>query len=294
MNRRYVRKPDWLKVYMSTDRGFHKVYKLINNLGLNTICRSARCPNIYECWSSKTATFMILGDTCTRNCRFCNVKKGNPHGYIDREEVDKLLRAIEILDLNYVVITSVDRDDLADGGASQYSRTIRAIRNKFPNVIIEVLTPDFLGDEDSIKMVLNAGPHVFAHNIETVRRLTPLVRDRRASYEQSLSILRYAKEYSPKVITKSSILLGFGERADEVIEAMTDLRDAGVDILTIGQYLQPSPKHYQVREFITPDRFEYYESMGYELGFRLVVSGPLVRSSYRAAEYYLGNAINHD
>jgi lipoic acid synthetase len=281
-----------LKAYLNTNKNFYYLSKLTRSLEINTICTSARCPNIYECWGSKTATFMILGDTCTRNCRFCNVKKGNPGGFIDKDEIDRLLDAIKKLKLRYVVITSVDRDDLPDGGASHFANVINAIKEEFSEVIVEVLTPDFGGSHESIIKILDAKPHVYGHNIETVARLTPIVRDRRASYSQSLNVLKFVKKYNSKILTKSSILLGLGETEKEVIQTMRDLHDAQVDILTIGQYLQPTRKHYPVKEYIHPEIFKYYEDIGYKMGFGVVVSGPLVRSSYRAAEYYIKQVVS--
>jgi len=281
-----IRKPDWLRVRMKTTPEFYRVSSILSKYRVHTICKEALCPNIYECWGSGTATFLILGDICTRNCRFCSVKKGNPGGVIDEDEPSRVALAARELGLKYVVITSVDRDDLPDGGACQYAKTIKAVREHIDNVVIEVLTPDFQESYNSIKTVVDAKPDVYAHNIETVERLTPVIRDRRAAYKRSLKVLRIVKDIDDSMITKSSILVGFGEKPYEVIKALEDLRNVGVDIVTIGQYLQPTTKHFPVAEYVEPKTFKYYEEIGYKLGFKLVISGPLVRSSYLASKYY--------
>jgi len=250
------------------------------------VCEGALCPNIFECWGSGVATFMIMGDTCTRGCRFCYVKKGVPQP-IDPLEPYKVAEAVKKLGLDYVTITSVDRDDLPDGGAEHFARTIRAVKDLNPGVRVEVLIPDFRGDLDALKRVVVSGPDVLAHNIETVRRLTPLARDWRAGYDQSLRVLRQAKIYNPVLITKSSILLGLGETWEEVIDAMRDLRDAGVDILVLSQYMRPSPKQLPVARVYKIEEFKELEEIAYKLGFSYVIAHPLARTSYKAREAYL-------
>ncbi|HHF53283.1 MAG TPA: lipoyl synthase, partial [candidate division WOR-3 bacterium] len=254
---------------------------------LHTVCVEAKCPNLGQCWGEGTATFMILGDICTRYCKFCATKTGNPRGIVDKDEPRRVAIAVQEMDLDYVVITSVTRDDLPDGGASIFRQTIEEIRKIKPDVYIEVLVPDFGGVRENIKTVIEATPTVFAHNVEVVRRLTPLVRDRRASYEKSLSVLSIAKEFSSEILTKSGFMVGLGETFDEVIETMRDLRENGVDFLTIGQYLKPSPRHLEVDRYVTPEEFKVYEKIGLDMGFKYVASGPLVRSSYRAGEFFI-------
>ncbi len=282
-----LRKPPWLRIKVLYTDGMRETSRTIHSHGLHTVCEEARCPNIYECWGSKTATFLILGDICTRNCRFCSVAKGNPRGKVDTEEPIRVARAVKELGLRYVVVTSVDRDDLPDGGASVYAETIRSIRRLNPGTIIEVLIPDFSGSLEALKKVVDAKPNVLGHNIETVKRLTPVVRDRRAGYELSLKVLKAAKEIDPGIITKSGIMLGLGEEYEEVVDALRDLRRVDVDIVTIGQYLMPSPKHYPVIEYVSPDVFKKLEKEAYSLGFKYVASGPRVRSSYLAGEYFI-------
>jgi lipoyl synthase len=264
------------------------------DLGLHTVCEEAHCPNIAECWGGGTATFMLLGDMCTRGCRFCAVKSGNPSMLVDELEPVKIAIALQRMKLSYVVLTSVDRDDLEDGGASHFAQTIIETRKLNPDMIIEVLTPDFQGDLDSIRKVAAARPDVFAHNIETVQRLQAKARDRRASYEQSLGVLRAIKELDPSIYTKSSIMLGIGESDKEVVEAMKDLRRIDVDILAIGQYLRPSSWHMKVEEYIHPQKFEEFRKIGESLGFRFVAAGPLVRTSYRAGEYFVEKLIRRE
>ncbi len=237
---------------------------------------------------------MLMGDVCTRGCRFCAVTSGNPRGWLDPLEPKKIAAAVGELQLNYVVLTSVDRDDLPDGGANHFAQTIRATRTAHPAVLIEVLIPDFCGNEGAICQILDARPNVIAHNIETTEALTPIVRDQRAGYDQSLEVLRSIKERNPQVFTKSSIMLGLGESRDAVLRTLRDLRDVGVDILTLGQYLQPTPKHLQVREFVHPETFDEYRVLGEEMGFLYVASGPLVRSSYRAGEYFVANLVRQN
>ena len=259
---------------------------LVHGLALHTVCEEALCPNIGECWGAGTATIMILGDTCTRACRFCAIKTGNPRGMVDAEEPARVADAIAGLDLNYVVITSVDRDDLPDGGAYIFAETVRQIKVKSPRTLVEILTPDFRGVLENIRTVVEARPDVFGQNIETVRRLSPVVRDRRAGYDQTLNVLRSVKQIDPTRRTKSSILVGIGETPDEVVATMRDLRDAQVDLLAIGQYLQPThlKRHVPLVEYVHPDQFAHYKAAGLELGFKYVASGPLVRSSYKAWE----------
>jgi len=270
----------------SQDGRYFDVQKLVHGLRLNTICEEARCPNISECWGRGTATFQILGDTCTRACRYCYVNSGRPDAPPDALEPLRVAQAAARMELKHVVVTSVDRDDVADRGAAHYAATIRALRAKLPNASIEVLTPDFLGvEEDALATVLAARPDVFNHNIETVRRLHPRMRGAKASYDKALWLLRRAKEVADyDVMTKSGIIVGLGETNDEVVETLRDLRANGVDVVTIGQYLQPSPKHAKIDRWVHPDEFRSFREQGEALGFGSVFSGPLVRSSYRADE----------
>ena len=280
-------KPEWLKIRPPSGEKYLMIKGLKEGLELHTVCEEAHCPNIYECWGGGTATFMVMGDLCTRHCRFCAVKSGRPNGYLDPLEPVKLAYAIRRMNLRYVVVTSVDRDDLEDGGASHFAACIREIRRLNPSIYIEVLIPDFRDDVEALKRVVEARPHVVAHNIETVRRLTPAVRDPRARYDQSLAVLENIKKLDGGIYTKSSIMLGLGETKEEVVSAMEDLRRVGVDFLTIGQYLQPSKTHISVKEYVHPDVFEEYRLIGESLGFKYVASGPLVRSSYKAGEYFI-------
>jgi len=256
-------------------------------LSLHTVCEEAHCPNVAECWGGGTATIMLLGATCTRGCRFCAVSSGNPHGAVDAFEPIKVAQAVADMGLTYVVLTSVDRDDLPDGGASHFAQTVRAIKATDPTILVETLVPDFRGDPEAIRTVLGGGQEVFDHNVETVRRLQAAVRDPRANYEQSLFVLRHAKEVRSDVYTKSSIMLGLGETRDEVLGTLRDLRAADVDIVTLGQYLRPSAWHLAVNEYVSPESFEWYRRQAEDLGFLYVASGPLVRSSYRAGEFFL-------
>ncbi len=286
------RKPEWLKIRIRTNEDMVRVSRIIKRHRLHTVCEEARCPNIFECWGSGTATFMLLGDVCTRNCRFCAVKTGHPRGAVDRDEPRRVAEAVKEIGLSYVILTSVTRDDLPDGGASIFAETIRRIKELSPDTFVEALIPDYL--DDNLKLVLDSGVDVIGHNIEVVRRITPLVRDRRAKYEKSLEVLRQAKAYRPDVYTKSGIMVGIGETEDEVYEAMQDLRAVGCDIVTIGQYLQPTPRHYPVHRYVTPKEFERYEEKGMEMGFLYVASGPLVRSSYKSADYFMKLGILKD
>jgi lipoic acid synthetase len=261
-----------------------KMKNLISGLNLHTICESARCPNIGECFSRKTATFLILGDVCTRNCAFCAVKKGTPVP-VDKKEPQSVLKAVQTLGLRYVVITSVTRDDLDDGGASQFTKVVKALHEHKNHIIIELLIPDFCGSYSALTSVVKSGPHVINHNIETVPRLYRKVRPE-AVYNCSLDLLKKVKHIDSTTITKSGLMVGLGETMDEVVDVMNDLRKAGCDLITMGQYLQPSSKHYPVHEFVTPEEFSRYKRIGMKMGFAGIVSAPLVRSSFRAAELY--------
>ncbi len=281
------RRPEWMKVRApSKDGSYFDVQKLIHGLSLHTICEEARCPNISECWGRGTATFQILGDTCTRACRYCYVHSGKPSDPVDPLEPMRLAQAAAQMQLKHVVVTSVDRDDVPDRGAGHYAATIRAIKSKLPNASVEVLTPDFLDvEEEALQTVLAARPEVFNHNIETVRRLHRAMRGGKADYDKALWLLRRAKEVADyNVLTKSGIIVGLGETNDEVVETMRDLRASGVDVVTIGQYLQPSAKHAEIDRWVHPDEFRWFREQGEALGFGSVFSGPLVRSSYRADE----------
>jgi lipoic acid synthetase len=286
-----LRKPEWLKVKAPGGTKYAEIKTRVKDLGLATVCQEAQCPNIGECWGSGTATLMLLGDTCTRGCRFCAVttsKRGRP---VDPDEPKKVSNTVREMELEYVVLTMVDRDDLEDGGAAHVGKVITQIHADNPDVIVEILAGDFLGKSADIQTVLNSTPEVFAHNIETTREMTPKVRDPRCQYEQSLEVLRAAKQLSPKTVTKSSIMLGIGESEADVIQSMRDLREVGVEILTLGQYLRPSMKHLPVTEYITPERFAALQTIGEELGFAYVASGPLVRSSYRAGEFFVKSLV---
>jgi lipoic acid synthetase len=281
------RRPEWMKVRApSQDGAYFDVQKLLHDLSLNTICEEARCPNISECWGRGTATFQILGDTCTRACRYCYVHSGRPDAPPDQLEPLRVAQAAAQMQLKHVVVTSVDRDDVADRGASHYAATIRAIKAKLPQASVEVLTPDFLGvEEAALCTVLAARPEVFNHNIETVRRLHRSMRGAKASYDKALWLLQRAKELADyPVLTKSGIIVGLGETNDEVVDTLRDLRAHDVDVVTIGQYLQPSPKHAAIDRWVHPDEFRWFREQGEALGFGSVFSGPLVRSSYRADE----------
>jgi len=281
------RKPEWLKIRPGGGGRYAFVKGRLKTLDLHTVCEEAHCPNVAECWGGGTATIMILGDVCTRGCRFCAVATGNPKGVVDEEEPRRVAEAIAELGLDYVVLTSVDRDDLPDGGAEHFAKTVEAVREISTKTHIEVLIPDFKGDTASLARLVDSKPDVIGHNVETIQRLTPLVRDRRAGYEKSLNVLKTAKSLAPERYTKSSILLGLGETEAELFDCMKDLRKAEVDMVTLGQYLQPTPKHCQVEKYYTPDEFKRLEAQARTLGFRYVASGPLVRSSYRAGELFI-------
>lgn len=285
------KKPPWLKVPFPGGERYSWIKKRAANLNLSTVCEEANCPNIGECWNGGTATFMLMGDTCTRGCRFCSVKSAKNPGALDPEEPKKLAETVNNLALKYVVLTTVDRDDLPDQGASHIARCIRSTQRACPEMLIEMLMPDFQGKTELVQQVINARPAVLAHNLETVRSLTGKVRDSRASYDQSLDVLRYLKQQCPDGYTKSSLMLGVGESRTETLQAMKDLRDVGVDFLTIGQYLQPSKKHLKVEKFMHPDEFNELALQGDKMGFEYVASGPLVRSSYKAAEFYIERKI---
>ncbi len=274
------RRPPWLKVRAPTGETYHWLKRLMRTQALHTVCEEAHCPNIGDCWNRRTATFLILGDTCTRNCRFCNVRTGRPTP-LDSEEPERVAQAVQTMGLKHAVITSVDRDDLPDGGASAFAAVIRRIRELQPDCTIEVLVPDFRGRIEPLKTVLDARPDVLGHNVETVPRLFRTVQPQ-CRYEWSLATLRNAKVLWPEALTKSGLMVGLGETTDEVLETMRDLRGVGVDILTIGQYLQPTREHHPIARYYTPEEFEVFRKRGYEMGFRWVESAPLVRSSYHA------------
>ncbi len=274
-------KPGYVKVNIPSGKNYISIKNNLMEKNLHTVCQEARCPNIAECWDSGTATFMILGSNCSRGCRFCSVTHGGMLP-VDPEEPAKVRDSVIAMNLKYAVITSVDRDDLPDQGSVHYSRVIKEVR--MAGVLVEALIPDFTGREDLLENILQSNPDVLAHNVETVRRLTPMIRDHRANYEQSLKVLKYFKERNNTLITKSSIMLGHGELDHEVEETMDDLRSVGVDILTIGQYLRPSKRQIEVTEYCSMERFKMFEKIGYEKGFSFVASGPLVRTSYKAAE----------
>lgn len=277
-------KPAWLRAKMPSGAGFSNTRRIVKENRLSTVCEESMCPNIGECWNAGTGTIMVLGSVCTRACRFCAVDTGNPKGWLDAEEPMNTGRAVKLMGLTYVVITSVDRDDLDDGGAAHYAECVRAIKRLNPETAVEALTPDFNGVEEHVELVVDSGLDVFAQNVETVKRLTHPVRDPRASYEQTIEVLRHAKRHRPDVLTKTSIMLGLGERDNEILKAMDDLRDAGVDILTFGQYLRPTPNHLPIERYVTPEEFAAYRQEGLDKGFLEVVSGPMVRSSYRAEQ----------
>jgi lipoic acid synthetase len=283
-------KPEWLKVTLPGGARYQNVRDTLQRLQLHTVCAEAQCPNVGECWGGGTATVMLMGDTCTRGCRFCHVKTAAQPPPLDPDEPRHLAEAVGQLGLDYIVVTSVDRDDLPDGGARHFAEAIRRLK-EIPGLLVEVLTPDFQGDPEAVRTVGGAEPDVFANNVETVRRLTPVVRDARAGYDQTLGVLARMKAEFPKVVTKSSIMLGLGETEAEVEETMHDLRAHGVEILTLGQYLRPSAWHLPVQEWVSPERFAAYRGRGLALGFRYVAAGPLVRSSYRAAELFLRGEI---
>lgn len=276
------RKPQWLRAPMPAGTKFDDVRALVKEHRLATVCEEAKCPNIGECWNAGTATIMLMGAVCTRACRFCSVDTGNPKGWLDQDEPGNSARTVQLMRLKYVVLTSVNRDDLDDGGAAHFAACVREIKQVNPSTAVEALTPDFQGNLTDVETVVSSGLEVFAQNVETVRRLTHPVRDPRASYEQTLRVLGHAKKARPDVLTKTSLMLGLGETDEEIAEAMDDIRAAGVDILTLGQYLRPTPNHLPIERWVTPEEFERYRQWALEKGFLECVSGPLVRSSYRA------------
>ena len=277
------RHPPWIKARMPSGGNYAKLKKLMRDLQLHTVCEEARCPNIGECWNSRTATFMILGDVCTRRCMFCAVKKGTPGGVVDTDEPRRLGEAVGYLKLNHIVITSVNRDDLADGGASVFAECIAEARKHRPGCTVEVLIPDLEGNWDALAVIVQAHPEVLNHNTETVSRLYRRVRPY-ANYQQTLNLLRIGKQLDAQVLTKSGLMVGLGETVTELLETMQDIRNTECDILTIGQYLSPSPRHLPIQRYYTPEEFEELKAAGLEMGFRHVESGPLVRSSYHAGE----------
>ena len=286
-NRKYERKPVWLKVQKTeATSNYNKLKNMTSELKLSTVCEEAQCPNISECWSHGTATIMLMGSICTRACKFCSVDTGNPKGWLDNNEPINTAKTVQAMNLDYIVLTSVDRDDIADGGAEHYARAITAIKQRCPNIKVEALTPDFLGKQESIEKIINANIDVFAHNVETVERLTATVRDPRANYWQSIRVLHTAKTLSSSTLTKTSLMLGLGETHEEVLKTMDDLIKNKVDILTLGQYLQPTKNHLPVVQYITPKQFKLYREIGLTKGFLEVASGPMVRSSYRADKIF--------
>ncbi|MCX8228392.1 MAG: lipoyl synthase [Planctomycetota bacterium] len=281
-------KPPWLKMRLPSGEAVSSLRKSLRERGLYTVCEEARCPNQGECWNEGTATIMLMGDVCTRGCRFCAVKSGDPHGWLDLQEPEKVASGAEIKALKYLVLTSVDRDDLPDLGAGHYAKTIALLKERRPDLLVEALVPDFQGREECVRTLVESGLDVFGHNLETVESLHRTVRDVRATYEQSLRVLKMAKRMKADLVTKSSLMLGLGETSAEIRQAMADLRQADVEILTLGQYLQPTSRHLSVVRYCTPEEFQEWKLVAEdEFGFSFCASGPLVRSSYRAAEHYL-------
>ncbi len=270
---------------------YTRIKEMMGELKLATVCQEARCPNIGECWSGGTATIMIMGEVCTRGCRFCNVKTGNPKGVLDSFEPEKVAYSISQMSLEYVVITTVDRDDLPDQGAEHFSRTVTTVKKLSPNLIVEILAGDFRGDQNLVNQLTDAKPNVYAHNVETVERLTPKVRDPRAGYRQSLRVLEMVKERDATRYTKSSLMLGLGETDEEILQTLKDLRGVGCDVVTFGQYLQPTARHLKVIDYVTPEKFQEWQKIAEGMGFLYVASGPLVRSSYRAGEFFMKGLI---
>lgn len=290
----HLPKPEWLKVRAPGGENYQRIKTMLGDLKLATVCQEAKCPNMGECWSGGTATFMLMGEVCTRGCKFCHVKTGNPKGVLDPLEPEKVGYSIAQMGLEYVVITSVDRDDLPDQGAAHFSRTIRTIKKLDEHVIIEILTPDFRGEMDLVAQLVDAKPDVFAHNVETVERLQKKVRDPRANYKQSLGVLEHVKKHDPTRYTKTSLMLGLGETDEEILQTLKDLRAIDCDVITFGQYLQPTQRHIPVIEYVTPEKFKYWQKTAEDLGFLYVASGPLVRSSYRAGEFFMKGVIDRN
>jgi len=287
----YGSKPRWLRAKMPSGAKYSGVRQTVREHRLSTVCEESMCPNIGECWNNGTATIMVMGSVCTRACRFCAVDTGNPRGWLDPEEPLNTARAVKLMNLKYIVITSVDRDDLDDGGAGHYASCVREIKKMNPQTAVEALTPDFNGVMAHVERVVDSGLEVFAQNVETVKRLTHPVRDPRAGYQQTLDVLAHAKQYRPDVLTKTSLMLGLGELDHEIMQTMNDLRDANVDILTLGQYLRPTPNHLAIERYVTPEEFEAYRQEGLDKGFLEVVAGPMVRSSYRAEQVLKKNNV---
>ena len=284
-----TRKPAWLRAKMPGGERYEAVRRNVQQHRLSTVCQESHCPNIGECWSNGTATIMVMGSVCTRACKFCAVDTGNPKSWLDQDEPENTAKSVELMGLRYIVLTSVDRDDLPDGGASHYAACVAAIKQRTPDVVVEALTPDFDAVMPDVEKVLDSGLEVFAQNVETVKRLTHKVRDPRAGYEKTLSVLAHAKSYRPDILTKTSLMLGLGETDDEILATMDDLRAIGVDILTLGQYLRPTPNHLPVERYYSPEEFSRYRELGLAKGFMEVASGPMVRSSYRADRVFEKN-----
>lgn len=282
---KYQRKPEWLKVKLPQGEDYKDIRDNLREKGLSTVCEEAKCPNLSECWSARTATVMILGDTCTRACKFCNVKTGNPRGFINHEEVENTARMVKLMNLRYIVITSVDRDDVSDHGSGHFASVVNRVHIDHPETKVEVLIPDFGAVPERMHTLAKSNPFVIAQNLETVKRLTRFVRDHRAGYERTLECLKFYKDNYPHVQTKTSLMVGLGETWQEIQEALEDIKAAGVDIVTFGQYLQPSKRHLNVEKFYTPDEFEELKRMSLKMGFKFVASGPLVRSSYKASDF---------
>nr|XP_020457699.1 lipoyl synthase, mitochondrial [Monopterus albus] len=291
-----LRLPPWLKREIPIGKNYNRLKNTLRDLNLHTVCEEARCPNIGECWgggqyATATATIMLMGDTCTRGCRFCSVKTARRPPPLDPEEPYSTAKAVAAWGLDYVVLTSVDRDDIADGGAEHFAKTVSNLKERNPQIMVECLTPDFRGDLSAVEKIALSGLDVYAHNVETVRELQGHVRDPRANFDQSLSVLKHAKEVKPTVLTKTSIMLGLGETDQQILNTLTELQEAGVDCLTLGQYMQPTKRHLKVEEYVTPERFAYWEKVGNDMGFVYTASGPLVRSSYKAGEFFLKNLL---
>jgi lipoic acid synthetase len=284
-------KPPWLKARMPSGPAYERIKAAVRAHRLATVCEESMCPNIGECWANGTATLMLMGAVCTRACQFCAVDTGNPRGWLDRDEPENAARTVRLMGLKYVVLTSVDRDDLPDGGAAHYARCIRAVKSACPDTAVEALTPDFGGRRPDVETVVGAGLDVYAQNLETVERLTRRVRDPRAGYAQTLDVLEHAKRHRPEVLTKTSLMLGLGETEREIVRTLDDLKGIGMDIVTFGQYLRPTPNHLPVERYVTPEEFSRYRELGLERGFLEVVSGPLVRSSYRADRVFEHNNV---
>jgi lipoic acid synthetase len=288
------RKPPWLRVKLPAGAKYEEIRDIVRTHKLSTVCAESKCPNIAECWGRGTATLMLMGSVCTRACKFCSVSTGNPHGWLDPMEPASVADAVALMNLKYVVLTSVDRDDLPDGGAGHYAACIRAIHTRTPATAVEALTPDFAGRHAEVAKVLDAGLATYAQNIETVERLTHPVRDPRAGYRQTLDILKFAKSYAPRTVVKTSMMLGLGETDGEIDRTLDDIRAADVDVVTMGQYMRPTRNHLPVERFVTPEQFRQYREMALAKGFLEVVSGPLVRSSYRAEQVLEHNNVGLD